>query len=223
MQMHKDGLGNVVINTEQQAIIANSFNVQIFDQFNLDVQHTPIYDTVTFAANTAVSEGGSFFFTNVGPGAGKTQAQTNMTQQQRLQAPEAFSIYGFRIKWNENALFADLIQLVNGFAFNFNVNTKSYNRAPLWHYAAGGGIYANGLITSTTAGLTQVTNLTSSTNGVPSRDAMHKLALTIPLENQVGFFGNLLGNNITLAAAGAGGTGLVLVATLDGLYARGIL
>lgn len=198
--------------TPQQQMIVDSFNSSTYVENRMDVQHTPLWDTVTFAAAATITQTTSAFFTNVGPASGKTAAQTNMSQQNRLPAPEAFSILGFRFRYSEAILRADLLGIVNGFAYNFVLGQKSYNLAPPWFYNAGGGIH----------GFSTITDEATYTNGSPSREAMHKLAIPIVIENQMNFAANLLGNNLTLTAAAAGGTGAILQSLLDGLYARGV-
>jgi hypothetical protein len=210
------------MNPANQATIQAAFNNQVFAQDMVDVQHTPVYDTVTTAANTALTEANSAFFTTVGSGSGKGLNQTNMTQPGRLVAPEAFAIFSYRLRWNENILFADALSLVNNFAWQFSINIKAYQLAPIWNFAAGGGLDSRGLITSTTAGLTQVTNLTSTTNGSPTREAILRLAITLSIENQVNFAAQLRGTSFTTTASASGGTGVIITALLDGLYARAI-
>lgn len=196
----------------QQQMIVDSFMSETYVQNRMDVQHTPLYDTVTYAAAATINQTNSAFFTNVGPASGKTTAQTNMSQQNRLPAPEAFAILGFRFRYAEDILRADLLGIANGFAYNFVLGQKSYNLAPIWFYNAGGGIY----------GFSTITDEATYTNGFPARDAMHKLAIPIVIENQMNFAANLLGNNLVLSAAGVGGTGALLQSLLDGLYARGV-
>lgn len=198
--------------TSQQSMIVDAFNSEVYVSNRMDVQHTPIYDTVTFAAAAAINETNSSFFTNVGPASGKTLALTNMTIGGRLPAPEAFSIFGYRFRWSENILLADLISILNGFALEFELGQKVYQRGPLWYYNAGGGILA----------MTTRTSESIYTNGLPSREAMHKLAIPIVIENQMNFAARFRGNAFTLAAVGAGGTGAIFVLLLDGLYARGV-
>jgi len=198
--------------TAQQQMIVEAFNSEVYVANKMDVQHTPIYDTITYAAAAVINDTNSAFFTNVGPASGKTLAQTNMRQGNRLAAPEAFSIFGFRLRWSENILLADLISILNGFALEFSLGQKVYNRAPLWFYEAGGGI----------DGFSTRTDSSVYTNGLPSREAMHKLAIPIVIENQMEFSARLVGNAFTLAAAANGGTGATIQLLLDGLYARGV-
>ena len=198
--------------TQSQAMIAEAFQSASYVADRMDVQHTPLYDTVTIAAAGAVNPLTTAFFTNVGAASGKTLAQTNMTQSQRLPAPEAFSIFGFRLRWAEDILLADLYTLLNGFCLEFIIGQKVYQRAPLWHFNAGGGINA----------FTTANNTTILGNGLPTREAMHKLAIPIVIENQTTFFAQRQGNGVNLTAGGAGGTGATLVLLLDGFYARGV-
>lgn len=193
-------------------MIVDAFNGQIYEPNKMDVQHTPIYDTVTIAAAGALNVTTSSFFTNVGPASGKTLGLTNMSQGNRLPAPEAFSIFGFRLRWSENILLADLYTLLNTQALAFSLGQKRYQLGPLWHYAAGGGI--GGFSTNTTESV--------YTNGLVGRDSMHKLAIPIVIENQMNFEAHLEGATATLTAAASGGTGAILQLLLDGLYARGV-
>lgn len=215
--------------TEQQNMIFRSFDSETFVRDRMDVQHTPIYDTIRINAGGVVNQTTTSFFTAVGPASAKTLAQTNMTQASRLPAPEAFAIFGFRLKWNEDILDTDLIQLLGnsgvaanvpdgtapagGFCLEFSIGQKVYQRAPLWYFAAGGGI----------SGFTTQTADQSYSNGVPGREGMHKLAIPLVIENQATFEAHLVGTAVTLAAnAVFGGRGLTLTLLLDGLYARGV-
>lgn len=200
-----------------QQMIVDAFNGQVYISDKVDVQHTPIYDTVTIAANATLNTLASAFFTNVGPASGKNYSQTNMTQGQKLPNPEAFSIFAIRFRWSENILPADLYALINGFALEFWIGQKCYNRAPLWHYNAGGGISGSTAV-ATTATSTTI-NQSYLTNGLPAREAMHKLAVPIVIESNATFYAQLAGNPIT---ASSSGTGFTLQVLLDGLYARGV-
>jgi hypothetical protein len=200
-----------------QAAVINAFNSSTYISDQVDVQDTPVYDTVTIAAGGTVSNNTvSFFTTPQGAGSGKTLAQTNMVTGGKLNAPEAFSIMSFRLRWSENILPADLYAILNGFAFQFTIGTKPYQTGPLWNYNAGGGIF--GSLTNTTA--STVTSLLS--NGNPGRMHMHRLAIPLVIENQATFYGNFVGNPITLTGSGSGGTGATLQMMLCGLYARGV-
>ena len=199
-------------NSQTQAMILEAFNNATYVQDRMDVQHTPLYDTITIAAGSAVNNLTSALFTNVGAASNKTLAQTNLSQSQKLPAPEAFSIFAFRVRWSEDILLEDLLAIMDGFTLEFFLGQKNYQRAPLWYFAAGGGI----------AGMTTRTAESVYTNGNPTREAIHKLAIPIVIENQMTFFAQLQGTAYTLVASGSGGTGLNMTLLLDGLYARGV-
>ena len=105
------------------------------------------------------------------------------------------------------------LRALRNFAFQLFIGEKPFNRAPLWYYAAGGGIH----------GFTTRTSESVYVNGLPSREAIRSLAIPIVLENSLDFSCNLVGTAFNLAAGGAGGTGLRLTCLFDGLYARGVL
>ena len=90
--------------TPQQSMIVDAFNSQVYVDNKMDVQHTPLYDTVTIAAGNPFSVLTSALFTNVGASSGKTLALTNLTQSQKLAAPEAFSVFGFRFRYSREYL-----------------------------------------------------------------------------------------------------------------------
>jgi hypothetical protein len=203
-----------------EQLINSSFLQQIMVTDKVDVQSEPIYDTITVAAAAALSNSNNVFFTNVGAGSNKTLADTNMTQSGLLPAPEAFSIWAFRMKNAENLLITDALALYNGFAFEFEMIQKKYQTGPLWNYNAGAGVWGASLFQPATVPTGVGLNTAIVANGQPGRHAMHTLALRLPIENQTRFRGFLTGNSYTFSAAGAGGTGLRLTCLLDGLHAR---
>jgi hypothetical protein len=196
--------------TAQQQMIFNAFNSDIYVSDQMDVQDTPIYDTIVLAAGAQVTPITTSFFTDVGPQSGKSMGECNMSQPRRLPAPQAFSIFGIGLRWSEDILLADLLNLLNHTCFEFFLGDKAYHRSPLWRVIPGGGIYQQGPTTSILS------------NGVPTRESMHKLAINLVIENQTEFWGQINGDVITLATASAGGQGLTLQCVLSGLYARGV-
>ena len=203
-----------------EQIILDAFQSQVYVENRMDVQHTPLYDTVTWNAGDTVTELTGQWFTNVGPSSSKTKAQTNMTQSRRLPAPEAFSVFGIRVFWSPNVLLEDLLNVMNNFALEFYLGQKSYQLAPLWYFTAGAGI--DGLAATSTTVTATTNTITAYSNGSPTRESMHKLALPIVIENQMTFWAQLVGTSTTLTASGSGGNGLRLTILLDGFYARGV-
>jgi hypothetical protein len=196
--------------TSQQQFIINSFKGQIYISNQLDVQDTPVYDTVTYAASGTINTPNSQFFSNVTNTSGKTYAQTNMSQTQKLDAPEAFSVFGIRLGWSEDVLRSDLQTLLNSWAYEFWLGQKAYQRANIRHFASGWGI----------SGYTTKTSESFYTNGIPGREAMHMLAVKLVIANQMSFYAQLVGAASQVLSAS--GTGLILVSELVGLYARGV-
>lgn len=196
----------------QDAMILEAFQTDIYVEGKVDVQNEPLYDTIAVAQAATLNENSSALFTNVGPASGKTLGQTNLSQSRRLPAPEAFSVLGIRLYWNENAVLADILAIAGntgtGFAFEFYLGQKCYNRGPLWYYAAGGGIVNYNPVAAADLLL----------NGAPNRESMHKLAIPLVIENQGEFYARLTGNAYVITGA----TGFQLMALLDGLHARGV-
>ena len=196
------------LSTDQQNWIMTQFNGTTYQPNAMDVQHEPLYDTVTTAAGANIVNLTQFF---TAP-AGKTLAQTNVTTAKKLDAPEAFSVMGINFRWLENILLADLVNILNNFALEFWIGQKYYNRAPLWYYVAGGGI----------SGFSNVSSTSFYTNGQPGKNHRHLLGINIVIDNQASFFGQLVGTQTAMTVSGSGGVGSTLIMLLDGLHARGV-
>ena len=78
--------------SQAQWEVFNNFNDSSYVRDQMDVQQTPLYDTITLTAGSAVTVNSSAFFVNVGSNANKTINQTNMERSSELISPEAFSI-----------------------------------------------------------------------------------------------------------------------------------
>lgn len=197
----------------QDAMILEAFQSDVYVEGKVDVQNEPIYDTFALAQAAVLNENSSALFTAVGPAALKPLGQTNLTQSRRLPAPEAFSVLGIRLYWNEDVGLADILVIAGNtalcFAFEFFLGQKCYNRGPLWYYAAGGG-FVNYAPTAAPAA--------QYLNGTPDRNGMHKLAIPLVIENQGEFYARLTGAAYPIAGA----TGFNLMCLLDGFHARGV-
>lgn len=202
-----------VLSEDQKVWIFQQFNGTTYQANQMDVQHEPLYDTVTVAAGSAISNNTQFFASP----SSKTLAQTNVQTAKRLDAPEAFAVMGIRFRVQESVLLADLISLmggVSGYALELWIGQKYYNRAPLWFYNSGGGV----------AGFSTVNAASAYTNGRTGRGDAGALAVNIVIDNQATFYGNLVScaTALTLTASGSGGTGVTMQMLLDGLHARGV-
>jgi hypothetical protein len=233
----------------QQQMILDSFDVETYIAGKIDVQAEPIWDSIAFSngaqaagpvigaplynstgypvgwtgsipnghtagtADTMTPGTNTDFFVNVGAGSGKTVAQCGyFNSSARLAAPEAFAIFAFRLFWNESIAYSDLETILNNFAFTFVIGRKDYQTGPLRVFGSGGGI----------AGVTSASTTSILTNGEAGRQAMHKLAIPLVIENQASFYGRLLGNAYQVLTAANGGTGIMLQLACDGLHARGV-
>lgn len=196
--------------SQQQSFIIESFRGQIYISDELDVQDTPVYDTDTYAAGQTINTPNSQFFSNVESNSGKTYAQTNMQENRRLAAPEAFSVFGIRLGWSEDILRSDLQTFLNSWAYEFWLGQKNYSRANVRHYSSGWGI----------SGYTTRTAESFYTNGLAGRGSMNLIMVKLVVANQMSFYAQLTGAaSQTLSSSG---NGLILLNELVGLYARGV-
>lgn len=196
--------------SQQQAFIIESFRGQIYISDELDVQDTPVYDTDTYAAGQTINTPNSQFFSNVESNSGKTYAQTNMQENRRLAAPEAFSVFGIRLGFSEDILRSDLQTFLNSWAYEFWLGQKNYQRANIRHFSSGWGI----------SGYTTRTAESFYTNGLPGRGSMNLIMVKLVIANQMSFYAQLTGAaSQTLSSSG---NGLILLNELVGLYARGV-
>lgn len=200
--------------TPQQAYILNAFRSQTYIQDQLDVQDEPIYDTIDVAVSVALDSSNNKFFSNLNlaSGAAKGLWKTNMTQSKRLTAPEALSIFQYRLYFAPDILLADLQSLMENFVFQFWIGQKPYQTCPLWMLPQGGGIF----------GVSTDSAINVWANGFQTKEAARTLGITLVIESDATFYGVLVGDSYTLTAAASGGTGLTVVCALCGLHARGI-
>jgi hypothetical protein len=196
-----------------QQSIADSFAPTINVSNLIDVQHTPVYDTVTIAQNGTIDENASLFFTNVGGGASptKTLAQTNMTMSQVLPAPEVFSIRALRLRVAETIYRPDFDTILNQFCLEFWMGTKCYQRGPLWYFPTAGGL---------TGFSTNFVGDTAYTNGLASYESLRPLEIPLVIESMSQFYARFVGTAYTMTATASGGVGGTFVLLLDGFYGR---
>jgi len=212
--------------TDQQAYIVQQFQSQVYIQDQMDVQDEPIYDTISFITGQTISQTTASLFSSVGDGApqfltatfNKTLANTNMTANNKLIAPEAQAIFQHRLVFNENIDPRDLLSMTGanvaaqlatqptGFAYVFKMGTKEYQTGPLVDYAAGGGIY----FTGTASGQSFLTN------GMPCANCSETLEVRTVIENEETFKANLVGNAYVVLGA----NGVTIKGQLMGLHAR---
>lgn len=188
--------------------LKQAFNGRTFEDNRLDIQDTPLYDTITLTTGQSVNPNSTSFFTNVTAASGKTLADTNMTRNGELSAPEMFSIKAISIIIWPDISITDMLEVTKKLALSFTLGKKVLIEAPIPHFGAGGGISA---FTTATA-----TSLYS--NGVPSQESFVKLAAPIVIESNVNFSAQLQGTAYTLAGA----AGMRMQLKFSGLYAKGV-
>src|SRR5438132_212960 len=105
---------------DQQNFIFSQFYGTTFQPNAMDVQHEPVYDSVT-TAQAATIANLTQFFTNP---AGKTLNQTNVTTAKRLDAPEAFACMAIRLFMQPDILLADAVAIQANFALEFWIGQK---------------------------------------------------------------------------------------------------
>lgn len=187
-----------------------------------EIINQPIYDTMSVAVATAFPTQTIFFQTPIGQG-GNTQLQTNMTQAGLLPAPQKFSVRALRLAVRNNANQTDLVNFLYQTWLQLFVSSKPYWIGPSFLLTAGGG--AKGFATEFgAAGTTNAAyNLTS--NGVEDQRNVYALSRPIEIEQNEQFRLELnVGTafNTVAAASVAPGTGLTVVAILDGELSRGV-
>lgn len=197
--------------TAQQQMIVDSFRGQIYISDQLDVQDTPLFDTITKTAGQSISNQDQWW-TNVAANSGKGIAQTNMSENGVMPAPEAFAVFSVKVGWNEIILRSDLQTLVDGTAYRLFLGKKPYQEGNLRHFQAGWGIYA---VSSRTAESTY-------TNGFPSWGSMNSLAIKLVIANEMPFKAYLDGFASGSQTFSSSGNGAILINEFAGLYARGV-
>lgn len=197
--------------SSQQMMIINSFSGQIYISNQLDVQDTPLYDTISLLAGGILNNTVQWW-SNVANNSGKTITQTNMTENSVMPAPEAFAAFGVKIGWSEAFLRSDLQTMIDGSAYNLLLGKKPYQQGNIRHFSSGWGI----------AGFSTRSSESVYTNGYPSWGSMNQLAIKLVIANQMSFKAFLDGfasGSQTLSLSGAG---LILINEFVGLYARGV-
>ncbi len=200
----------------------------IWRRFLASQMNPAIYDTVSFITGQTMNVTTASAFTSVGDGApmfltatfNKTLANTNMTSNGKLIAPEAQAVFQHRIAFNENIDPRDFLSITGanvaaalatqptGFAYVFKMGTKEYQTGPLIDYAAGGGIYFTGT----------ASEQSFLTNGVPCSTCAESLSVNVVIENEETFKANLVGNAYVVLGA----NGISMKFQLMGLHARPI-
>lgn len=192
----------------------------------IDIENQPIYDTNSFAAGSAFPSTTAFFATPSGQSS-KTYQQTNMIQARSLPAPQTLSIRDYRLIVRNDALPPDLFNLLYNTWLDFWIGTKEYFVGPsvLWTAGGGGVVNAVGMVgeTPTTGGANY---FYSSSNGDQDQRNVFTLSRPIQIGSLETFYLNLncptSFNLVASTATPVGGTGLTVIAVLDGELVKGV-
>lgn len=194
----------------QTADILQAFDSQMFSGREVDIQDTPLLDTISIAAGSSVNENTTSFFTNIQATSGKTLADTTAPRNGELPNGEWFSILAIGLYIHPAIFLTDYHAIMQNLAWTFRVGNRDVLTGPIWNWPAGGGPNV-----VTTAATTTVV-----TNGVPSRESLTPLKVPIVIQPGVAYSARLVGTAVTLTAGGGGGLGFRMTTIFRGLWAR---
>lgn len=115
--------------TKQQQYVLEQFNGQCYNP-NSDVQEGRLWDSITFSKGATISGGNANFFTNQ---AGKTYADTNVTQPKRLDDPEAFCIRRIIFSFSKDSPDEEIYSLAERGVWSLWLGQKYMVRSMLIH------------------------------------------------------------------------------------------
>jgi|GEM_PF-1203902 len=180
-----------------------------------------LYDQVSFAQSAAFTR--TILFQSPLGQAGKTLAQTNLSQAGSLPTPQRFTIYKICAHISNNTIPADLQNLLQNVSFQLAIGSKVYQQGPLSMFPAGRGwkVDAAANVGVPPAGSAPVF---STSNGPLSSDA-GLLDIPITIEETEQFSVSLnpeTAFNLTANSTNPPGVGTVITVYLDGNLERGV-
>lgn len=187
-----------------------------------DVVNQPLYDSFTVAAATQFPNVTTLFQTPIG--GAKTLAQTNMTKNGVLEAPQRAFVQAYRIYVQNDANPTDLINFLTKTSVTLTIGKKPYFEGPAFLLSAGGGAVSYGVaqLGTAPAGSSPV-GLTS--NGHPDQRSIFSLTQPYMIEQGEGFSVTSraeTGFSTVAAASLPAGTGLNIYFILDTELYRGV-
>lgn len=192
----------------------------------IDIENQPVYDTNTLAAGAAFPSTLSFFQTPKGQ-SGKTYLQTNMVNAGLLPAPQTLSIRDYKLIVRNDAVPPDLFNFLYNTWLDFWIGGKEYFTGPsvLWTAGSGGVVNAAAMVgqSPTTGGANY---FYSSSNGLQDQRNVFSLSRPIQIGSLETFYLNInCPTSFNLVAASAtpvAGTGLTVIAVLDGELVKAV-
>lgn len=202
-------LNNMISNDE----ILRAFDTKMFGEREVDIQDTPLMDTIDIAAGNAVNENTTSFFTNIQATSGKTLADTTAPRNGELPNGEWFSILAIGLYVHPLIFGTDYHTILKQLSWTFRLGNRDILTGPIWNWPAGGGpnVVLGGAAASTAGVIT---------NGVPSRESITPLKVPIVIQPGVAYSARLVGTSYTLTAGGGGGLGFRMTTIFRGLWAR---
>jgi hypothetical protein len=176
-----------------------------------DIQPWHYYDRLTAAAAATVATDLLWFTTPLS--ATKTKLDTNLKQAGRLPDPKHFLVTAMRFVFEPSMLLADITLVNRSYYVEFEIGDKIYAEGHFDLYPGGAGI----------SGYTTRTAESTWFNGHPDPMAVDQWGADRGIHILQGQTFQVRGRAptaITLAAVGAGGSGMNLRCVLDGILYR---
>lgn len=174
--------------------------------FGLEVVDLPVYDDVSFAADTAVVTT-TLFQTPVGQ-SGKTFADTSLVQAGQLEGGQAFRIRGLYVSVLPSVAPADLIAFSQNVHFELVISSgRKYWQSPAIMLPGGSVPYVTATATTATT-----TTIQTTCNGLPSVGNVRPLQYPVTIGDgehfQVNMVVDTAFSTIATSATPVGGTGI---------------
>jgi len=189
----------------------------------LEVVNWIQYDSVSFGQSAAFAKT-TLFQTPIGQ-AGKTLADTNMTQAGQLQSPQKLDILALRFYVSNTTAQVDVQNILQNVSFQFYIGTKPMWQGPCLFLTAGCGILQPSAAFSTSGlGLAGAGYGASSTSvGVPDQRSVYSLTQVLTVESTEAFSVVLTPEHaFNMATTILLGVGTTIYVGLDGELYRGV-
>ncbi len=188
-----------------------------------DVVDQPLYDSFTVQQGANFPTVTTLFQSPIGAN-GKTLAQTNMTLNGQLPAPQRAYILSYRIFVRNDAVPADLMLFGVNASHSWMIGTKPYWQGPSFLLSAGTGMIVTAAAQVGTAPAGSAPLFTTS-QGVPDQRSVYALTQPYILEQGETFNWTVRAETafaLTANTANPAGTGLTIYIVLDTQLYRGV-
>ena len=201
-----------------------------------DIVKWILYDRFQFAAGTTVPNNYKYFTQPIGT-AGKSKADTNLDQVQRLPDPLWMNVEGLGFYFGSTALEADIDAFTRSEYMEFWVGQKVYIEGPVQCFPGGAGlsgVASGGTVSVFTNGIPRIDNvfdvrlpagihLGNDSNNVPIvTDGLIGVTILQGQQFRIEMNAPAGGAALTSGTATPAGTGLQVMAFLYGILSRGV-